>query len=194
MRVPVGRKRVIDKARMLDAIEAVVREDGMQGLSIEAVARECGISKASVLYDYDTKHNLLMAYVRERIEEHQAKVAAATEPFSGGANALLSGLVAASRQAPSEDDMATAVIVSLGVRSDDDLRRLLRESFTAEMARVQAEAADPRRAALAYLALSGLQLIEYLGFNSFGDAERQTLLEDIAGLADAAAAEKHSAG
>ena len=57
----MGRLRIIDRDAVLTAAERVVRRDGAARLTIEAVAAEAGISKASVLYDYKTKQALIKA-------------------------------------------------------------------------------------------------------------------------------------
>lgn len=44
----MGRIRVIDRDHLLDAAEAVVARDGAVKLTLESVAAEAGVSKASV--------------------------------------------------------------------------------------------------------------------------------------------------
>ena len=55
----MGRKRAIDQQQVLDAAERVVGRDGAANLTVDAVAREAGVSKASVLYDYKSKQALI---------------------------------------------------------------------------------------------------------------------------------------
>ena len=59
----MGRKRVIDQEAILDAGEAVVARDGVTGLTLEAVAKQAGISKAAVIYDYKSKQAVIEAIV-----------------------------------------------------------------------------------------------------------------------------------
>ena len=70
----MGRHRVIDRDAMLDAAERVVVRDGAAKLSLDAVATEAGISKASVLYDYKTKHALIRALVERRVAAETARI------------------------------------------------------------------------------------------------------------------------
>ena len=58
----MGRTRVIDREAVLLAAERVITRDGAARVTLEAVAAEAGISKASVLYDYKTKQALLKAF------------------------------------------------------------------------------------------------------------------------------------
>ncbi|MFY7961726.1 MAG: TetR/AcrR family transcriptional regulator [Elsteraceae bacterium] len=47
--------------RILDAAEALVREKGVAGLTIEAAAQGAGVSKGGLLYHFGTKEALLIA-------------------------------------------------------------------------------------------------------------------------------------
>jgi len=47
--------------RILDAAEALVRERGVAGLTIEAAAQGAGVSKGGLLYHFGTKEALLIA-------------------------------------------------------------------------------------------------------------------------------------
>jgi AcrR family transcriptional regulator len=43
-----------------------VRQLGLAGLSIDAVAKEAGISKSSVVYDFRNKNALLAAFIEKK--------------------------------------------------------------------------------------------------------------------------------
>ena len=64
----MGRKRTIGQSELMRAIEAVARREGLEGLSIDAVAKEAGISKSSVLYDCGSKSALLAEFIRNQLE------------------------------------------------------------------------------------------------------------------------------
>ena len=51
-------------ARLLDAASAVIRRDGAQALTLDAVAAEAGVSKGGLLYHFKSKRELLDALVR----------------------------------------------------------------------------------------------------------------------------------
>mgnify|MGYP002715770027 CR=1 FL=1 len=58
----MGRKRTIDRDALMDGVESVARREGVSGLSIDALAKEVGISKSSVVYDCGSKAGLLAAF------------------------------------------------------------------------------------------------------------------------------------
>lgn len=178
----MGRKRSIDRKVTMDAIEAVVRQSGVAGLSIDAVAREAGISKSSVLYDFENKHQMLSAFIKSRLDRKREQIAdcAARQPCD--ANRWLRALLDCSATAPSEEEMATAMLISAGMGTGDTCRALMKDAFAEDMRHVVAESDDPRMARLAWLALNGMLSMEYFGFHSFPEAERAALLADISWL------------
>src|SRR3546814_8507750 len=70
----MARPRTIDRDVVLDAAQRVVARDGAAGLTLEAVAAEAGISKASVLYDYGTKQALMKALIERRIAAEDSRI------------------------------------------------------------------------------------------------------------------------
>lgn len=169
----------------MDAIEAVVRQSGLAGLSIDAVAREAGISKSSVVYDFENKSQLLAAFIKSRIDEKRGQITECADRCCEGPNAWLRALLENHGSAPSEEEMATAMLVSAGMSDGDACRTLMREAFAEDMAKITAEAANPRMARLSWLALNGILSLEYFGFHSFAEEERQQLIADIAWLMNA---------
>ena len=61
------------RERLLDAAAAVVRRDGAQALTLEAVAAEAGVSKGGLLYHFNSKRELLEAMLGGWLEEFDAR-------------------------------------------------------------------------------------------------------------------------
>lgn len=166
----------------MDAIEAVVREHGVAGLSIEAVARAAGISKSSVVYDFNSKNALLAAFVQKRLERKYDELERVTEAYAGQPDAFLQGMLTHCTQSPSDEDISCAMAITTSFSDDNTCRELMGASFKSDLERVTQEASDPGRARLAWAALHGLMSLEYLGFYHFPPEERRQLLADIASL------------
>jgi len=175
----LGRKRTIDRNVTMEAIEAVVREHGVTGLSIDAVSRAAGISKSSVVYDFETKDALLAAFIRRRMDRNDEELEKAALEYEGQPNALLRGMLDVCAKRPSEDDMACAMAITASLASGNTCRELMGRMFSSHVDRVDAEADDPARARLAWLALHGMMSLEYLRFHDFPPDERQKILADI---------------
>lgn len=164
------------------AVEAVIRDIGPAGLTVEAVAEKAGISKASVLYDFKTKKQLMSAYVTRQIAAMVTLRAQQAEQAAAAGQPMLCALLAESAVPPSEEDIAGAVQLTASLGADDCCRAQMSAYFEAEIARVRDEAAEPHQALLAWLALHGLKSMEYLGFHQFDDATRHEILDDIRAL------------
>ncbi len=65
------------RQRLLDAAAAVVRRDGAQALTLDAVAAEAGVSKGGLLYHFKSKRELLDAMLEGWLEEFGAEIDAA---------------------------------------------------------------------------------------------------------------------
>lgn len=179
----MGRRPTIDRNNIMAAIEAVIRRDGAGAVSVGAIAREAGISKASVLYDYGNRSALLAAYVERWLDARRATVVERAEDRAGEPDAWLGALLEVAADVPSEKKRACALVLSASLAESEECRALARTAFAEDLARTREQAALPRSAMLAFLALAGLQALEYNGFHHFTPGERQAVLRDIAVLA-----------
>ena len=74
------------RARLLDAASAVVRREGAQALTLDAVAAEAGVSKGGLLYHFRSKRELLDGMLAGWLEEFASEIEAASgdEGFGHG--------------------------------------------------------------------------------------------------------------
>lgn len=178
----MSRPRVIDQSAILDAAEAVVVRDGAARLTLDAVACQAGISKASVIYDYKTKQTLIKAVIERRIAEEDQRVEDAVLAFGGVADARVRGRIAAAAEAPAGDVQAVALNLCSALAQDAELRSSMQQSYAQEIAAIEKSSADPVAARLAFLALEGLRCLECLGIYSWPEQTRSEILRDIASL------------
>lgn len=179
----MGRTRVIDRDQLLDAAERVVARDGAAKLTLESVAAEAGVSKASVLYDHKTKQALTAALVRRALERDNAFNAAAAERQGNVDARVLRGRIAAPADPLPPDQRAVALSLCAALAQDAGLRQSMHANQSAVIQAPKADTAQPRAALLAYLALEGLKLLESLDFHTFAKPERDRLLREIEDLA-----------
>ncbi len=166
----------------MEAIEAVVRQHGVAGLSIDAVARQAGISKSSVVYDFASKEQLLAAFIRQRLDQKKADLASAASRHQGQPDALMRGMIDHCSTRPSDEDIACAMAITASLGNNSTCREMMGTAFADDLDRIIHEAKDPRRSRLAWAALHGIMSLEYLGFYAFPPDERRELLADIASL------------
>jgi AcrR family transcriptional regulator len=166
----------------LDAAERVVIREGVVGLSIDAVAKEAGISKSRVVYDYKSKSALVAAIVQRGIQVERDRLAAAVADSQDMENPELAGRIACAYQAPGEEDRAVTLAISAAMSSDTAIQKLMRDITASDIQDVENASDNPQAALVAYLAMQGMLCLEYFDFHRWDDAQRQIILENIAKL------------
>ncbi|MGN6583088.1 MAG: TetR/AcrR family transcriptional regulator [Rhizobiaceae bacterium] len=178
----MARPRVIDQDKVLDAAEAVVGRGGAARMTLDAVAAEAGISKASVIYDYKSKQNLIKAVIERKVRLEEEHIRLAVENAGPSPNAEMLGRIAVASDAPNDETRAVALNLCAALAQDADLRIDLKRFYEEQIAAVTGAAERPRMALLAFLALEGFKMLEYFGFYHWPEAERRLILEDLATL------------
>jgi AcrR family transcriptional regulator len=186
----MARTRTIDRMAVLDAAERVVARDGATRLTLDAVAAEAGIAKASVLYDYKTKQALIKAVIEHRMATEVNRLRSFIDREGDKPDAAILGLITAVEKESSDLNRNVALDLAVALNQHDDLRDSIRENFGAFFDGVETTSARPRQAKVAFLALEGLKLIESFGFYEWEQRERDQLIEDIRSLVHPDAASK----
>lgn len=180
----MGRKRIIDQERILDAAEAVVARDGAARLTLESVAAQAGISKATVLYDYKAKQALIEAVVERAVSNDNAFNEAVTSEIGNVANVAIRGRIVAAAIPFPEEFRAIALNLCAALAQDAKLRGTIQRNQETVVKTIMETSVNPRGALLAYLALEGLKLLESLDYHSWPKAERDRILREINWLVD----------
>ncbi len=175
----MGRKRVIDQQAVLDAAERVVGRDGAANLTIDAVAKEAGVNKASVLYDHKSKQALVEAVVDRAFERDNAHHAGIEEQIDDPKDRAIRGRILAAAEPPPEEFRAVALNLSAALALDAGLRGKMQDNQARTIARIDETSPSPRGALLAYLALEGLKFLEHLDFHHFTREDRDRVLREI---------------
>lgn len=182
----MARPRVIDQNDILDAAERVVVRNGAAQLTLDAVASEAGISKASVIYDYKTKQQLIKAVIVRRIEKEKARIKGATDALGAVSDATVRGLIAAAHEKPDNSVRAVAGNLAAALACDDELRSVIENYYHGTIASVMETSKSPCKGLLAFLALEGLKSLEWHKYYSWTAAERILILQEITNLLDTA--------
>lgn len=156
---------------------AIVTRDGAGRLTIDAIARESGVSKGGVLHHFRTKEAVLKALLAHQIEQGSAFYQSCLAGLSPQQpEPHLAAQIAAFRAAVSHPKAATFAIASAMAEAPELLAEL-RQEDAKRVAAVRAEAGDPTIALIRWSAAMGLALAEILGLSPISDAERDRLFE-----------------
>jgi AcrR family transcriptional regulator len=180
----MGRKRIIDQQEVLNAAERVIARLGAANLTLDAVAAEAGVSKASVLYDYKSKQALLEAIVGRAFEADKRAHAQAEALIADEESPSIRSRILVAREPPAEGYRAIALNLTAALALDGALRQQMKANQTAVIDHIARSARNPNGALLAYLALEGLKFLEYLDFHQFDPVTRARLIRQINGLVD----------
>lgn len=175
----MGRKRSIDRDELMRAVEAVARRVGVSGLSIDAVAKEAGVSKSSVVYDCDSKAGLLAEFTRHQIAGFKAEFDQILTREAGQPNAYLRAMIEHFRTAPTDDDVAITMLISASMGENAQCREVMREALSEDARRISADADQPRRMLRLLLTLYGMMFLECFGFHRFDEVTRNEILDDL---------------
>jgi AcrR family transcriptional regulator len=152
--------RADTRARLLDAAVAVVRRDGAQSLTLDAVAAQAGVSKGGLLYHFKSKRELLEGMVERWLAEWQEQI----DRESGDAG-FLTGYVHATHlggAGPEEREAEFGLLAAL--IADPAVIEVVRARYEDWQAQAVRDAPDPVAATVARLATDGLWLADLLGF------------------------------
>jgi AcrR family transcriptional regulator len=175
----MGRKRVISEDQVLNAAERVVVTKGAGRLTIEAVALQAGISKATVLYYYKTKRALIQAVVDRIVNAEVAANEAAIDSLQGEKDAAIRGRILAASETMTDEFRSVGLNLCASVANDPRLRRQGKEYMKRTIERIRKTSDHPDGAMLALVALEGVKLMELIDWHTWTRSERKRLLKDI---------------
>jgi AcrR family transcriptional regulator len=160
------------RAKLLDAAGTVIRRDGPQALTLDAVAAEAGVSKGGLLYHFKSKRELLDGLVTRWLDEFQADIDAAPGNF-------VAGYVRASDGAHAEEAGLLAALVA-----DPQVLAAVRDRYATWQDLVASWGGDPVDATVARLAADGLWLADLLGMAPPQGELRERVLARLLELCD----------
>ena len=179
-----ARKRIRNpqsQTAIVAAAERVVAREGAAHLTLDAVAREAGISKGGLLYNFPNKEALLEAMVAAmiaRIDEQKREIEAA---LPEGPNRALRGALALQKEEVI-DRRAGLAILAAGAENPC-LLAPLRERLAELHADIAATSADPLMAYVVWLARDMLMMWDTLGLTPFEEQEVEALLARLGSMA-----------
>lgn len=159
----------------LEAAIAIIARDGPGRLTLDAIARESGLSKGGVMHQFRTKEAVLKALLERQMahfEEFSTRYMAKASATS--ANPNLATQLATVREAATSPNSAALALVAAMVENPD-LMALPRKRETERMAAIRDEATDPDLAMLRWAGAMGLLLSSLFGMSPLGKDDHQRL-------------------
>ncbi|WP_043892688.1 TetR family transcriptional regulator [Providencia sneebia] len=152
--------------------------EGAVGLSIDAVAKEAGVSKATVMYDHKSKQDLLSGLISRLMSAEEERVQQAIAESNNTPHLALYARIISASNALSHTERAVVLAVSASLANDTNIRDTMRSCTNKDLDEIK-RGPKPDAAALAYLALSGLYCLELFDFYKCSPGERDKIIEGI---------------
>lgn len=169
----MGRRPSITREELLDAAELIVRSEGAAALTVDALAKACGISKGGVQYSFASKDDLIRALVERWTERFDRMLdeAADTAPAD-----LVRRYIAVMRTSQAAMNAKMAGLMIAYIQNPQNLvetRAWYRRMFE----RLGGGSNEARAARVALLAVEGLFLLRIAGIDE--DGEWTSFLDDV---------------
>jgi AcrR family transcriptional regulator len=164
---------------VLEAALAIIARDGPARLTLDAIARESGISKGGLMHQFRTKEAVLKALL-QRLTKHFEDFSRRYIAEAGAARSQphLAAQIATLREAVTTP--RSVVFAVLGAAAQEPgLLAVTREIDAEKIGVIKAEAPDPELAMLRWAAAYGLTLSALLGLSPFSEGERERLFDRL---------------
>jgi AcrR family transcriptional regulator len=177
----MGRHAQNARDTILDAAEDVVIEVGARHLTLDAVAKQAGVSKGGLLYHFPSKEALVHAMLDRRFAQSEQARRDRLVSAEGG---LEGGLATYVLSCLERDDRTRRLGVALLAAAAHDPRFVLpyREEYRRRLEEFTREGVSLKRAAAVMLAVDGLRLMELLSVVPFTAEERNDVVGEIIAL------------
>ncbi|UOQ49883.1 TetR/AcrR family transcriptional regulator [Gracilibacillus caseinilyticus] len=166
--------RISRKVEILNAASKVVSERGIFELTLDAVAKQAGISKGGLLYHFPSKEALVEGMVQHLAINYQEKIEdnAKQDPDEKG-RWIRSYVDVTFNQTYQNKDMNAGLLAAKAVNPDllDPIRNLYEEW----QEQIENEGIDPMKATIIRLATDGIWLAELFDIYHIEEEKKQEI-------------------
>ena len=158
---------------ILDAASKIILDKGVDELTLDAVAKQAGISKGGLLYHFPSKKNLIEGMIKRLIDGVDAALDAELEKTGG--DFLLAYIRISFENNPELNNISCALFAAIA--NDPQLLMPLQERYEQWQEQVAAAATSPEMGTLIRLVLDGLWMSDLLCFAPPSPEMRKKLLD-----------------
>jgi len=176
MTVPPLSKRT----RLLEAAGHIIQTEGIERLTLDAVARVAAVSKGGLLYHFPSKDALISGLIDHLIQQFDLALQYEFDhdPMPTVPGRWMRAYVRASIPEDGDTNVVSAGLLA-AVATNPSLLAPLRERFLVWQEQAEQDGLDPAFATLIRLAVDGLWLTNLCGFAPQGTHIRQHIRERL---------------
>jgi AcrR family transcriptional regulator len=151
------------KAQLSHAARVIIQRDGADKLTLEAVAKEAGISKGGLLYHFPTKSALISHLIEEMVTHFNDAIQRHVEHAPASPGRWCRAFIRASAESSTEGTILTNCILA-ATANDPSLLEVLRQQYAEWQRQLTHDGLDPVTATVIRLAMDGLYVADIYGF------------------------------
>ncbi|MGB8602714.1 MAG: TetR/AcrR family transcriptional regulator [Rhizomicrobium sp.] len=163
---------------VIKAALTIIARDGARRLTLDAIARECGISKGGLMHQFHNKEAVLKALLEHQISYFDAFSTQFRQETGASPESNLTAQIATMREATERPNSVAFALLAI-LAEEPGLVTPIREINAQQIAEIKAEAADPDLALLRWVAARGLLLGTLLGLDAFTPDEQARLFDRL---------------
>jgi AcrR family transcriptional regulator len=176
------RRRNNSRNAILDAAQRVAVEKGANKVSLDSVAKEAGLTKGGVLYNFSGKDALISGLLERLLKNYTPMTDANREELQGQENPTLRSIIRVIQQLQQLDNNIPMAILAAAAENLE-LLQPLREEMALRHQQIRDEATDPDHASLLWAAGEGMMLLDMLNLLPFDKAKKSSLMDRLEKLA-----------
>jgi len=170
---------------ILAAAEAVALKKGAAHLTLDAVAKEAGVSKGGLLYHFRSKEALLQGMIAHRVNQCAEERRQAEARFPRDKAALLKAIVESGLD---DDDPSRKInAAALAATANDHALLAPVKGHNRKLFKELEAFGSFNRASVVVLAVQGLWLMETLQISPLTPRQRLGIIKELVALAESAA-------
>lgn len=170
----------VTRNALLEAAGRVMVTQGAKGLTLEAVAREAGVSKGGLLYHFPNKEALISGMLQELIDDKLVSLEHELEQ-DDAPNQPGHWLRAYIRSYKKLDPECIAIHFSLlaAIAENPELLEPVQKHFADRQKQIESTGIDPALATVIRLALDGLAFIHIFGLGVPDESLQKQVMETL---------------
>lgn len=173
----MSRHQKLDPDKILEATEALIREDGAHAVSIRNVAEKCGVSKGGVQSNFGTVDKLIQALFEKWEGQMDALISDVREDAGPGADEM-TVFLKASRQFHMSNPERNAALMILMTQSEER-REYARSWLQKRMEHIDTATPEGRRQRLSFLVYETMLAMKSVQIVGISDDEWLEVFEDL---------------
>ncbi|MFW6683043.1 TetR/AcrR family transcriptional regulator [Komagataeibacter intermedius] len=173
----MARPRTIDRKNVLDCVEQLVQREGANALTLDAVAREAGITKGGLQDRFGSKDDLISALIDRWLDAFDARVARHIGPDASVADRARAYVRAVSQLDDTTQARIAGMLVTL-LQSPKYLQKI-RAWYAGWFSGCDPDCAEARQARTALFAAEGAFFLRNLGFVEMDQEWWHTVFADF---------------